>query len=352
MKSRSIKLGKTLIDDHSDAYVIAEIGHNHQGSLEKAQELFHAAQMAGVNAVKLQKRNNRAVFTQAAYNRPYDNKNSFGETYGKHREALEFNKSEYTTLRKLAKKLRMDFVATAFDPSSADFLGEVGVDCIKIASADLRNWPLLVHVAKMGKPMIMSCGGSTIEEIRASVEQVLPWNRKLILLDCVMTYPTNAEDMNLKVIETLREAFPEQVIGLSDHYNGISMAPVAYVLGARVFEKHFTLNRAMKGTDHAFSLEPIGMHKMVRDLQRVRQALGDGVKRQLPEESAALAKMGKSLVAARALKRGHKLRRNDITCKTPGGGMPPSEFDMLVGSVLKHGVEKDHPFCEADCKKS
>jgi N-acetylneuraminate synthase/sialic acid synthase len=147
--------------------------------------------------------------------------------------------------------------------------------------------------------------------------------------------------MNLRVITTLRERFPDLVIGLSDHYNGIAMAVAAYVLGARVIEKHFTLNHTWKGTDHAMSLEPIGMQKMVRDLHRARVALGDGTKRVYPSEAPAMMKMGKSLVAASDLPAGRRLCREDIAIKSPGGGLPPYEMDRLVGKVLRRPLQTD-----------
>jgi N-acetylneuraminate synthase/sialic acid synthase len=147
--------------------------------------------------------------------------------------------------------------------------------------------------------------------------------------------------MNLRVIETFRAEFPDVVVGLSDHYNGISMAVAAYVLGARVIEKHFTLNHTMKGTDHAMSLEPIGMHKMVRDLHRAAQALGDGTKRQLPSEKPALVKMAKSLYAARDLPSGHTLAEGDLAAKSPGGGVPPAQLSAMMGRVLLRDMKCD-----------
>ena len=150
--------------------------------------------------------------------------------------------------------------------------------------------------------------------------------------------------MALKVIETYRAAYPHLVIGLSDHQNGIAMAPVAYVFGARIFEKHFTLNRAMRGTDHAFSLEPAGLRKLVRDLRRTRLAIGDGVKRVLDCEDAPLRKMGKKLVAARDLPAGTVLTREDVALKSPRGGLPPYELDNILGRKLKVALEEDGDF--------
>lgn len=342
--TRSLTIGKTLINDQTDAYVIAEIGHNHQGSLEKCRDLFHAAKMAGVHAVKLQKRNNKALFTKAAYNKPYENENSYGATYGEHREFLEFGKKEYTELAVLAKELGMDFFSTAFDFESADFLAEFNPPAFKVASGDLKTTPLLKYLAKFGKPIILSTGGGDLNDIRRAVDAILPINPQLSILHCTATYPTEPEDMHLNVITTLRNEFPGLVIGLSDHFNGIVMTPVAYILGARVFEKHFTLNHTWKGTDHAFSLEPIGMHKMVRDLQRTRVALGNPTKVMLSKEAGAITKMGKSLFAKRDLPAGHKLTEADIAFKSPGGGIPPYEYEKLLGRTLKAAVKEDQQF--------
>jgi N-acetylneuraminate synthase/sialic acid synthase len=340
---RELRIGETRITDAGDCYVIAEIGHNHQGDLQKAGDLFRQAKECGVNAVKLQKRDNRSLLTSALYNKPYDHENSFGRTYGEHREFLEFGRGEYLELAHLAHDLGLAFLATAFDFSSADFLADVALDAIKIASGDLKNIPLIKHVASLKKPVLVSTGGGTLEDVERVYDAIAPLNPQLCFLQCTAAYPTLPEEMDLRVISTLRERFPEVVIGLSDHYNGIAMAIVAYVLGARVVEKHFTLNHTWKGTDHALSLEPIGMHKMVRDLQRARVALGDGVKRVYPSEAQALAKMGKSLVAARNLEAGHRLTRADIAVKSPGGGLPPYELETLIGRALRQALSADEP---------
>jgi sialic acid synthase len=326
--------GRRIANDEP-AYVIAEIGHNHQGELEKAKELIHAAQECGVDAVKFQKRDNRRLFTRAFYDSPYDNENSFGATYGEHREALELGRSEWFELSRYSHEEGVAFIAAAFDEPSADFLGELGVDAFKFASGDLLNVPFLRHVARFGKPMFLSTGGGTLEDVDRAVDAILPLNDRLCVLHCTASYPADVEDLNLSVISALKERYPELVIGLSDHHNGIAMAPVAYMLGARAFEKHFTLNHAWRGTDHAYSLMPDGMRRFVRDLHRVPVALGDGTKRRLPSEERPLQKMGKKLVAARELPVGHVLGASDLVAKSPAdGGLPPYEFDRLLGKRL------------------
>ena len=337
--TRQLTIDGVTVDDAADCYVIAEIGHNHQGEVEQAKQLIAAAKECGVDAVKLQKRANRSLYTQEFYNQPYDNEFSFGRTYGEHREALELSPDEYAELQAYAREVGIAFFATAFDFESADFLGELDVPAFKMASGDLRNTPLLRHVAAFGKPMIISTGGAELSDVERAVDAVLPTNEQVCILQCTAAYPADTDDLNLEVITTLRERFPGLVIGLSDHQNGIAMALVAYMLGARVIEKHFTLNHAAKGTDHAFSLMPEGMRKLVRDLQRVPGALGDGVKRSLPVEEQPIRKMGKKLVAARELDQGHVLTPDDLAIRSPAdAGLPPYELDRLVGRRLRRSV--------------
>lgn len=339
--NRELTIDGYRIADDTDCYVIAEIGHNHQGDLEKARQLFQRAKECGVHAVKLQKRDNRSLYTADMYHRPYEHENSFGRTYGDHREFLEFGRDEYRELQALARELDLTFFATAFDQPSADFLAALDMPAYKLASGDIRNLPLLRHVAALQKPVVFSTGGAGMDEIERAYDTIAAINPRVAMLQCTASYPTEPEDMHLGVIPTLRQRFPSAVVGLSDHSNGIAMSVVSYMLGSRIIEKHFTLNHAWKGTDHALSLEPIGMQKMVRDLQRARIAIGDGLKRPLPIEASAIVKMGKKIVAVRALPAGHVLTAEDLAIKSPGDGLPPTELDRVVGRRLLQGVESD-----------
>ena len=340
-KMRSLDIDGTIVGEQSPCYVIAEIGHNHQGELDKCRQLFKAAKEAGADAVKLQKRDNRSLFTQAMYDQVYTSENAFGATYGAHREFLEFGREQYIELKAYAKEIGITFFATAFDIPSADFLAELDMPAYKLASGDLTNIPLLKHVARIGKPMIVSTGGGTLEDVRRAYEAIVPINRKLALLQCTAGYPCEANELNLRVIETFRLEFPDVVTGLSSHENGIAMPLIAYVLGGRIVEKHFTLNRAWKGTDHAFSLEPVGLRKMVRDLQRAHIAMGDGVKRRLKTETVPITKMGKKLVAARDLNAGHVLAASDVAFKSPGDGLAPYHLEAILGCALVKPLSRD-----------
>ena len=336
---RAIKLGPAQYSDETLPFVIAEIGHNHQGDLDTALRLIRAAKESGASAVKLQKRTNEALFTPGYYNSPYLSENAYGETYGLHREALEFDRDEYLACKKEADDLGITFFATAFDFESADFLDELGVPIFKVASGDLNNHPLLRKLSTFGKPLIVSTGGATISQIEASVEVLRSADAQFALLQCTAGYPPTASETNLRVIETLRERFPATTIGYSGHDSGVIYSVIAYVLGARIVEKHFTLDRTMKGTDHSFSLEPRGMRKLVDEFASVQMALGDGEKVRYPSEEAPLRKMGKMVVAAQNLTAGTVLEERLLEFRSPADGLGPDMLDRIVGKRLSKDIE-------------
>jgi len=338
---RELIIGNRHIHDDSDCYVIAEIGHNHQGDFEIAKEMVRVAKECGADAVKFQKRDNRGLFTKSFYDKPYDNELSYGPTYGLHREALELSKDQLAELIRYSDELEIDCLATAFDFNSADLLNELGVKAFKLASGDAKNIPLSKHVASFGKPVIVSTGGCVIEDVHRIYDSITPINKNLCVLQCTASYPCDYDRLDLGVIDTYRNHFEDIVIGLSDHSNGISMGPVAYLLGARVIEKHYTLNRASKGTDHAFSIEPVGLRKLVRDLKRTRVALGSGQKRVHDCEKLPMIKMGKKLVAAADISAGHVLAEDDIAIKSPGDGLAPYEIAKVIGKKLKVDLKTD-----------
>jgi N-acetylneuraminate synthase/sialic acid synthase len=358
---RKIEINKCVINDTSNAYVIAEIGHNHQGSIELCKKTIDAAIEAGASAAKLQKRTNKAIYTKAFYNSPYNSPCAYAPTYGAHREALEFDKSQIEELTTYARKKNFTLFATAFDEASADVIVEVGMPAIKIASGDITNTPLLKYAASFGLPMLVSTGGATLMDVRRAYDAIMPINQQLCLLQCTADYPPLPEQMNLNVISTYRQTFQDVVIGLSDHTVDDLMPIAAFALGARVIEKHFTLDRTMKGSDHAISLDPAGMNFMVQRLRSLGTALGDGFKRRYPCEERGLKKMAKALVAANALPAGHVLRPEDLVAKSPPDGLPPYEKDFFLGcsllaplspdeAILKNHVER--PMNGKLCSKS
>jgi sialic acid synthase len=341
--ARELSIDGTTISEGSGCYVIAEIGHNHQGKVETCKELFAKAKECGAHAVKLQKRHNKTLFTQEMYNSPYDNRNSYAPTYGEHREFLEFDRDQHLELQAFANEIGITFFSTAFDMRSADFLANLDMPAYKIASGDLLNIPLMKYVAEIGKPMIISSGYGTMEDVIRAYDAIMPINPNLCIMQCTSGYPAAFEELNLNVIKTYREQFSDIPIGLSTHDNGIAMAIVGYVLGAQIVEKHFTLNRAWQGTDQAFSLEPGGLRRMVRDLNRAHISLGDGKKARFASEAAPMKKMGKKIVAATDLPVGEVLTMENIDFRVTDEGLYPYEIDSILGKKLTNALNIDTP---------
>jgi sialic acid synthase len=289
---RQIKIADRVINDDSPCYVIAEIGGNHGGNLDTALKMIRIAAASGADAVKFQCRANTTLYSADLLNAPYENEHSYGKTYGLHREALELSTRSLVHCANEALLSKVACFSTAFDEASVDKIMQLGMPAIKIASGGLTDHALLKHAASMHVPIILSTGGGTMKEIASAVSTITAKHRQLALLHCTASYPVRDwAELNLRCIATLRDTYPELVIGWSGHDNGIAMATAAYALGARIIEKHFTLDRSSKGTDHAFSLEPAGLSKLVRDLGRAHAALGDGVKRYYPSEVGPIAKM-------------------------------------------------------------
>jgi sialic acid synthase len=335
------KITDSTLDQNSKGFIIAEIGHNHQGNLQTCIEMFKSAKLNGADAVKLQKRDNKKLFSTETYNSIYNSENAFGKTYGQHREFLEFEITEYKELIKVAQDLGIIFFATAFDLNSADFLMELDMPAIKIASGDLRSVQLLEYCAKFQKPMILSTGAAEIEDVNRAVEVVKKFNQNFAILQCTAEYPANYAHLDLKVINDYMLRFPDNLIGYSGHDNGISMPLAAYALGARIIEKHFTLDRTMKGTDHAFSLEPTGLRKLRRDLDRLHEALGDGVKKIYSEELGPLTKMSKKIVAKTNIPVNKIIEESDLDFKISGTGYWPFQIEEIVGKKAKIEISLD-----------
>lgn len=269
-------------------YLVAEIGQNHQGDPAIARELIHTAKLCGVDAVKSQKRELAALLSPEEQSRPYTSPHAFGATYGEHRRRLELGREAWADLFAYARELGITLFASPWDLPSATLLRELGCPIFKIPSAAVTNLPLLEEIARYGRPVILSTGMSTIEEIDAAVAVLS--GSELTLLQCTSAYPVESSAVNLRAMQTLAERYGRPV-GLSGHHRGIAIDAAAVALGACLLERHFTLDRTMKGTDHAASLEPPGLSKLVRDVRAVEAALGSGEKAVLECERAARDKL-------------------------------------------------------------
>ena len=340
---RDILIGSRLINDESPAYVIAEIGNNHGGDVTVAAQMFKVAKDCGADAVKLQMRDNRNLYHRFMYDAPYVNRNSYGETYGKHREALELSTYDYEALKQVAEDIGIDFFATAFDIKSADTLGNIlNMPAIKIASGGLTNTALISYAADTGKPLIISTGGGSFEDIDRVVDLMIEMEvTQYALLHCLASYPNQPSEINLNVITTMRRRYRDIPIDFSCHYNGICMAEGAFMLGARIIEKHFTLNHTWKGTDRALSLEPQGLKSLCQNLSRMYDALGDGNKVRHSSEDAPIRKMAQSVYCAKVIAIGDIIKTSQLKLQTPADGLPAWEIENIVGSKAIRIVEPD-----------
>jgi N-acetylneuraminate synthase len=281
-----VRIGSKLVGAGLPCYIIAEIGINHNGDLDLAKRLIAVAVAAGCDAVKFQKRTVDVVYAPDELAKLRES--PFGETNGDLKRALEFGQAEYEEIDAYCKTVKMPWFASCWDEASVDFIDRFDVPCFKIASASLTDDRLLRHTRATGKPIILSTGMSTLQEISHAVDVLGKDN--LIILHACSTYPAYYQELNLRAIPMLRERFNVPV-GYSGHETGIPSSVAAAVLGACVIERHITTDRAMWGSDQAASLEPNGIGRLVRDIRLVEQSMGDGVKRVYEREYPIIKKL-------------------------------------------------------------
>lgn len=346
MKKR-IKIGDNWVGENEPCYIVAEAGLNHNGQLLLAKKLVDIAVECSVDAVKFQKRDIDRILTRAAIEQPYIKPTSWGKTYGEHRRALELSNEEFKELSGYCREKKITFFASVWDENSADFVDKLYVPAFKIASADLTNLPLIEHIAKKKKPIILSTGMSTMEEIEDAVNMIKRYNDELILLHCVSTYPSDFEEINLRLMETLRKKF-NVPIGYSGHEKGIAVSEAAAVLGAVMIERHITIDRTLPGPDHAASLEPAGLQKLVRDIRNIERSMGHATKKVLPNERHIREKLAKSLVAVQDIPKGTIITNDMLTTKSPGTGLSPKYHYIIPKKMAKRDIKKDTPITEED----
>jgi N-acetylneuraminate synthase/sialic acid synthase len=322
---------------------IAEVGQNHQGELELAKECIKIFAQAGADVIKFQTRNNKYLFSQDAYNAPYLSENAFAPTYGQHREKLELKPEWLPLLKQECENYGIKFMSTPFDEPSLDILEKINVDIIKVASFDLGNLPFINRIGKKGKPVIISVGGGKINEVYDSVNLLLSHGIEVAVLHCVSEYPCEYHRLGLSSIKDLIVNFPQCTIGLSDHFNGTLSGPIAYLMGARVFEKHVTLNRSLKGTDHSFALEPEGFRKFVRDIKRTPLMLPPKPIDDLGAEQV-FKKLGKSLVALEDIEPGQIIKIDMLSGKIFSKSyVPVRQSSQVIGRIAKSFIKKGDP---------
>ena len=339
----TFRLGHCLVGHGHRCFIIAEAGVNHNGSLALAKKLVEVAMRAGADAVKFQTFKTEKVVTASAPKAAYQKKYTGGrESQFQMVKRLELSEAHHRELFSYCRAKGILFLSSPFDGTSANFLNELGVVAFKIPSGEITNLPFLGHLARKRKPLILSTGMSTLEEVHQAVSALRENGcEKLILLHCVSSYPARPEDANLRAMRTLEEAFHTPV-GYSDHTEGIDIALAAAALGACVIEKHFTLDRSMPGPDHKASIEPLELKALVAGIRKVESALGTGLKAPADAEMDTAAVARKSLVAARDIPAGKHLTRPMIAIRRPGTGIAPTLLHSIIGRRARRTLKADH----------
>ena len=324
--------------------IIAEAGVNHNGDINLARKLIDVAANAGVNRVKFQTFSADKVVTTHASKADYQNQTTdAGESQHAMIRKLELTRDMHETLIEHCRSQGVQFFSTGFDLESIDLLVELGLDNFKIPSGEITNLPYLRHVGQLGKPVILSTGMATLNEIEAALgvlEQAGTSRNCITVLHCNTGYPTPMVDVNLQAMLTIRDTFGVQV-GYSDHTLGIEVAIAAVALGAKVIEKHITLDRSMPGPDHKASLEPDELKSMVDAIRNIEKAMGDGVKRPSTSELKNISIVRKSLVAACDILEGEVFSESNLTVKRPGTGLLPMLWDEVLGKKAPRGFQTD-----------
>lgn len=333
-------------------YIIGEIGQNHNGSVDIAKlivELVSRPIFEGnfnlslkpMNAVKLTKRDLKEELTDTQMNRIYDSPHSFGKTYGEHREFLELSDEEHHEVYKYAKSRGLEFVETLCSLGCLSLLNLFEPDCLKVASRDLTNLPLLAAMAETKIPIILSTGMAGKKELDDALETISHYHSNISILHCVSQYPTHPDNLNLKTITYLQKNYGDYVIGFSDHTIGISAPVVAVGMGAKIIEKHITIDRNMKGTDQAGSLGPDGVFRMVRDIRVAEKWAGVEDIYIEKDVMSAKVKLERSIATKVELKEGNIIKEEDLHLLSPGDGYKWSQRNEIIGKTVTKNIPKN-----------
>lgn len=322
-------------------YIIAEAGVNHNGSFALACKLVDAAKKAGVDCIKFQTFKSENLVSRTAKKAEYQKKTTGDSSQQDMLKKLELSFDEFLNLKNYCENMGICFLSTPFDFDSIEFLNSIDMPFWKIPSGEVTNLPYLLALAKTGKPVVMSTGMCTLQEMREAID-VLQANgtKEIKLLHCNTEYPTPFEDVNLKAMQTMRDEFQMEV-GYSDHTKGIEVPIAAVALGATIIEKHFTLDRNMEGPDHKASLEPNELAEMVCCIRNIEKALGSGDKTPSPSEKKNIAVARKSIVAKTKIKAGDTLTENNVTVKRPGTGISPMKWFEILGTKAVKDFDED-----------
>ena len=344
----TLSIGRHTIGE-GRCFLIAEAGVNHNGSLEKAHSLVDVAADAGADAIKFQIFTPKRLVSPSAPKAEYQfAATGSADSQLEMLERLTLSRSGFAELRRHAEERGIVFLCTAFDEENADFLVELGIGAFKVPSGEITNHPFLAHLARKGKPLLVSTGMSTLAEVEAAVTVIeTEGSPPLALFHCVSQYPAPENECNLRAMSTMRAAF-DVPVGWSDHTLGIGISLASVAAGAELIEKHFTLSRDLPGPDHAASLEPAELTQLVRQVRELEATLGSGVKVPAPSELANVRLVRRSLHASRRLAAGQALEASDCIALRPAGGIPPSRMGEIVGRLLATDIEEGQQLAMKD----
>jgi sialic acid synthase SpsE len=339
-----VTIGDRPVGAGAPVYIIAEAGSNHDRDLDQARRLIDVAARAGADAVKFQTFRSDLIVAETTTRAEYlDAVLPPGQTMSDLFRQLELPREWHAQLAAHARDLGVDFLSTPFDHEAVDLLDAIGVNAFKVATYELWHLPLIRDIASRGKPIICSTGMADLSDVQAAVDVVrATGNEQLILLHCVVNYPPPFAELNLRAIETMRQAFRVPV-GWSDHTPGWLAPVIATTLGAAVIEKHFTTDRGRSGPDHRFALEPDELGEMVRAIRDTEAALGDGIKRRAPAEDDLYVTARRSLFAARAIDAGTTIVADDIAILRPGTGLEVRDLEKVIGRTSRRRIERHEP---------
>lgn len=351
MKNNKIKLGNKIISNQSLPYIIAEIGVNHECSIKMAKKMIFLAKKGGADAAKFQTYKAELITSKFARGYWDTKKEKTKSQFQLFKKYDLFEKQHYQELSDYCKKIKIEFISTPFDTEAVDMLDKL-VRFYKVSSSDITNFPLLKKIASKKKPVILSTGASTIKEIKQALN-CLKKNKckNVVLLHCILNYPTYDKDANLNMITSLKNKFPKNLIGYSDHTlpsKEMKNLITAYILGARVIEKHFTINKKMTGNDHYHSMDYKDLKKFKDELDYLQIIVGKKEKTFLKSEVKSRKFARRSIVAKNFIKKNQLIKLSDLICKRPGTGLEPSKLNLVVGKKAKRNLVEDQIITKKD----
>lgn len=338
---QTFKIGDRSVGTGEPAYVIAEAGINHNGDMERAQQMVHVAKEVGVDCIKFQTFTAEGIMTKSAASAAHLDAGAGMEDVYTFLQRMALSREDHEVLFALCGELGLNFLSSVFEPASVDLLENLGVSAYKIASMDLIHLTLLKYVAETGKPIVLSTGMGTMGEIERALDTIYSTgNEQVVLLHCVSVYPPDIEDVNLRAMDTIRTAFNVPV-GFSDHTVGITVDLAAVARGGCVIEKHFTLDKTLPGPDQPISGDPDDFRRLVSGVRTVEAALGSAIKRPTEAEMGMRNGMRRSVVSAVDIGEGTAVTEDMVTFKRPGSGIPPSDLAHIVGRTTRREIPAD-----------